>query len=119
MRTHSRADRVEDLATRMGWIGAARQPSLRKRESRRQRAANHGGYLCMTVEPAEVEAYLLARTGWVSAEELCRVFNVGERAFRGLRKRPGLCSGFAISGDHGFKHVELATTGEWLRFKGR
>jgi hypothetical protein len=73
----------------------------------------------MTVEPSEVEAYLLARTGWVSAEELCRVFKVGERAFRGLRKRPGLCSGFAISGDHGFKHVELATTGEWIRFKGR
>ena len=41
------------------------------------------------------------------------------RQFRRVGDLQGLCSAFAISGDKGFKHVSLATTGEWLRFKHR
>lgn len=68
---------------------------------------------------AAVEAYLLDHGGWVKAEDLAFRFGVRERQFRQLDGVPGLCSAFAISGDHGFKHIRHATTAEWLRFKHR
>lgn len=69
---------------------------------------------------AEIESYLLEEgRGWVTSVELCARFGVKERALRCVDAQPGLCSQFAISGDRGFKHVERATTGEWLRFKAR
>lgn len=67
----------------------------------------------------QIEGYLREKACWVSTVELCQVFGVKERAFRSIDTSPGLCTAFAISGDKGFKHVELATTMEWLRFKGR
>jgi hypothetical protein len=68
----------------------------------------------------EIERYLLLTKGWVGSEVLCDRFGVGDpRGLRGIGRKPGLVSAFAISSDHGYKHVEHATTGEWLRFKAR
>ena len=66
-----------------------------------------------------VEGYLLNQRGWVPAAELCRVFAIGQRALRGAKGSPGLCSGFAISGDKGYRHVATATDGEFDRFDAR
>lgn len=66
-----------------------------------------------------IEMYLLTVEAWVPADELCSIFKVAERQLRQVGEQPGLCSGFAISGDKGFKHVSLASTDEWLRFKHR
>lgn len=66
----------------------------------------------------QIEAYLLARRDWVSAAELCDRFDINQRALRQLGDRPGLVSGFAISSSkRGLKHVECASTSEWLEFK--
>lgn len=68
----------------------------------------------------QIEQYLLTAGGWVSSEDLCRYFGLkDDRPFRQVGDRQGLCSRFAISGNKGFKHVSLATTAEWLRFKHR
>lgn len=68
----------------------------------------------------EIEAFLLERRDWVSASELVTRFNLPtDRPLRSLGDDRGLCSGFAISGNRGFKHVALATRAEWLRFKHR
>jgi hypothetical protein len=67
-----------------------------------------------------IERYLLDRAGWVSTDELCQAFGLRDgRVLRSVGDSPGLCSGFAISGNDGFKHVENATSAEWLRFKHR
>lgn len=68
---------------------------------------------------ALIETFLLASGTWVPASEICSIFHVTERQLRQVGTQEGLCSGFAISGDRGFKHVSLATTMEWLRFKHR
>jgi hypothetical protein len=67
----------------------------------------------------QIERHLLSRADWVSAAELCSAFSVDERQFRQDGDLPGLCTGYAISGPKGFKHVKSATTAEWLSFKHR
>jgi len=68
---------------------------------------------------ALIETYLVAIGKWVSSKEICEIFHVTERQLRQVGDEPGLCSGFAISGDKGFKHVSKATREEWLHFKHR
>ncbi len=68
---------------------------------------------------ALIEQYLLAIGTWVPAQDICDTFHVTERQLRQVGDEEGLCSGFAISGDKGFKHVSLATPDEYLRFKHR
>ncbi len=67
----------------------------------------------------EVEAYLLECKEWIPTAEICARFNVTARQLRVTGLAQGLCSGFAISGDKGFKHVACATRAEWLTFKHR
>jgi len=66
-----------------------------------------------------IEQHLLSRRTWVSSDEICKKFEVRDRALRQVHGQQGLCSTFAISGNKGFKHVSLASTTEWLRFKHR
>lgn len=73
----------------------------------------------MSADPAIIEAWMLAERRWVPADEICRRFAVNERALRALDDRPGLLTGFAISGDKGFRHIECATDAEWGRFQQR
>jgi len=74
----------------------------------------------MTPLAQEIEQYLMTSGRWVSTEEICAHFNLrDDRPLRQMSNEPGLCSEFAISSDQGFKHVALASTGEWLRFKHR
>ena len=70
---------------------------------------------------AAIEQYLLSAPGdgWVKGADLCACFDISERQLRGVGDKPGLCSEFAISGDKGFKHVELASKAEYRRFKHR
>lgn len=68
---------------------------------------------------ALIEQYLLAIGTWVPAQEICDTFHVTERQLRQVGDVEGLCSGFAISGDKGFKHVAKATPTEYVRFKRR
>lgn len=58
-------------------------------------------------------------SGWVKSAELCERFGISERQLRKVGDQDGLCSEFAISSDKGFKHIEKATTREWLAFKHR
>jgi len=68
----------------------------------------------------QIEQYLLVVSDWVSSDEICVRFGLkDDRPLRQVGSRQGLCSGFAISGNDGFKHVSLATTAEWLHFKHR
>ena len=67
----------------------------------------------------EIETYLLKASGWVSASVLAVEFQVDEREFRSTDGKPGLLSGFAISGNQGFRHVKLCTAEEWDRFYWR
>ncbi len=72
----------------------------------------------MTVDAAQIEAYLYARKDWVRAKALCAHFDIRERSLRALNRRGGLVSTCAISSSQkGFKHIEHATTAEWLEFK--
>ena len=73
----------------------------------------------MTGLTAQIEAYLQENRHWIPAEEICAKFGVHDRALRGLGKRPGLCSEFAISGDKGLKHIRYSTDAEWERFEHR
>jgi len=68
-----------------------------------------------------IEEYLLEAPGdgWVKSKRLCARFSITERQLRKVGNMPGLCSGFAISSDKGFKHVTKASKGEYLRFKHR
>jgi hypothetical protein len=68
-----------------------------------------------------IEEYLLdaAGDGWVKGKELCARFGIAERQLRKVGDAPGLCSGFAISSDKGFKHVARASTTEFRDFKHR
>jgi hypothetical protein len=68
-----------------------------------------------------IESYLLTAPGdgWVKSQMLCERFQITERQLRKVGDRDGLCSDFAISSDKGFKHIEKATTREWLSFKHR
>lgn len=68
---------------------------------------------------ALIETYLLTIGTWVPAKEICDTFKVTERQLRQIGDEEGLCSGFAISSDKGFKHVSKATKEEWLHFKHR
>lgn len=70
-------------------------------------------------ETAQIEAYLLEQRAWVPVGLICQRFGLKERRLRGLDGKPGLCSEFAISSDHGLKHVAVATTAEWIEFKHR
>jgi len=65
------------------------------------------------------EAVLYAEGGWVSASDLARLLGVSERDLRQTGSKPGLVSGFAVSGDKGYKHVAHASTVEWLAFRHR
>lgn len=67
----------------------------------------------------QIENLLLERQDWVSSKELCSRFGCKDRQLRMQNDSLGLCSGFAISGDAGFKHVALASREEWLHFKHR
>ena len=67
----------------------------------------------------QIERHLLSKADWVSAAELVATFSVDERQLRQDGDLPGLCTGYAISGPKGFKHVKSATTAEWLSFKHR
>jgi len=67
----------------------------------------------------QIETYLFAAGGWVPAKRVCNAFGVNQRALRAVGNKPGLCSEFAISGNSGLKHIEHASTLEWLRFKHR
>ncbi len=68
---------------------------------------------------AQIEAWLLAQSGWVSAADLCAACGIDdERKLRYLGNVPGLISEFAISHSRkGYRHVRNATTMEWLKFK--
>ena len=69
---------------------------------------------------AQIEQSLLAYGGWVASQDICSRFGLNDdRPLRQVAGVPGLCTGFAISGNKGFKHVTFATTTEWLRFKHR
>lgn len=70
---------------------------------------------------SQIEAYLLEfpGEGWVKSKQLCIRFGITERQLRAVGGQQGLCSAFAISSDKGFKHVERASTSEWLAFKHR
>jgi len=58
--------------------------------------------------------------GWVRTTDICKAFGLAsDRPLRAVGDRPGLCTPFAISGDKGLKHIDRATTAEWLRFKHR
>ena len=63
-----------------------------------------------------IESWLLAQRGWVDSDALCLVFHVDPRELRATGDTPGLCSGFAISGSRGFKHIGNATEEEWQHF---
>lgn len=66
----------------------------------------------------QIEEYLLRKRTWVPDAELSSVFNIPERRFRQNGHTPGLCTPFAISlSDKGFKHIALATPGEWIHAK--
>lgn len=71
------------------------------------------------MNPAQqIEEYLIRKGTWVPAEELVSVFQIPERHFRQNGHTPGLCTPFAISlSDKGFKHIALATPGEWIHAK--
>lgn len=73
----------------------------------------------MKASIATIETYLLRHEGWVSAEALCEKFDLDERLLRAVGLRPGLCSGFAISGQKGYRHALCATPGEWEAFAAR
>lgn len=66
-----------------------------------------------------IERHLIDVSDWVSSSELCSIFQITERQLRATNTQHGLCSGFAISGNSGFKHVTLASKTEWIRFKHR
>lgn len=68
----------------------------------------------------EIEPFLLLARDWVRSDVICERFGIADaRALRGIGREPGLVSNFAISSDAGYKHIEHATTGEWLRFQWR
>ena len=62
--------------------------------------------------PSRIEMHLLAQVGWVSSADLERTFEINERDLRG---DDGLLSGFAISGQQGYRHVRCATEEEFDR----
>ena len=64
----------------------------------------------------QIEQHLIQRGTWVSTDEICKLFHVSERQLRQTADMPGLCSEFAISGDHGFMHARSASTRDFLRF---
>jgi hypothetical protein len=73
----------------------------------------------MTDLAPQIEAWLLAQPGWVSASDLCARFGIAdERLLRCIGTVPGLVSEFAISHTRkGYRHVRKASTLEWLAFK--
>jgi len=73
----------------------------------------------MNAKAAAIEFFLLRRADWVSAQEICRAFQVDERELRATKEIPGLCSAFAISGNRGFRHIETCTADEWTAFEAR
>jgi hypothetical protein len=70
-------------------------------------------------EAIENHLLLAGGNGWVKSCELCVLFKIKDRQLRAVGDRPGLASEFAISGDKGFKHIDRASTAEYLRFKHR
>lgn len=76
----------------------------------------------MTTVQQQIEQYLReypSSDGWVKSKVLCARFSITDRQLRAAGKQQGLCGGFAISGDKGFKHIDRASTTEYLRFKHR
>lgn len=68
----------------------------------------------------QIENYLLEQGTWVPTHEIIARFGLrDDRPLRQVDDQPGLCTEFAITSDAGLKHVSLATTTEWLRFKHR
>lgn len=70
----------------------------------------------------QLELYLFDAPGdgWVRTKDICEKFELAsDRPLRAIGVEPGLCTPFAISGDKGLKHIDRATTAEWLRFKHR
>jgi len=73
----------------------------------------------MTTTEQRIEEFLLQEGDWVSSRRLCALFGLAERQLRAVGDQPGICSGFAISSDRGFKHVSMATPLEYRTFKHR
>jgi hypothetical protein len=73
----------------------------------------------MNPEAVQIEQWLLAQPGWVSAADLCAALGIQrQRELRTLGDVPGLVSEFAISHTRkGYRHYLKATTKEWLQFK--
>ena len=67
----------------------------------------------------QIENFLLVRRDWVTSAEICQTFDVKPRQFRQVKGTPGLCTEFAIASNGSFKHVQIASTTEWLAFKFR
>lgn len=61
----------------------------------------------------DIEEYLRRAARWVSAAELRDRFGVSERSLRRDGDRAGLVSECAISGDHGFMHVAVASEADF------
>jgi hypothetical protein len=73
----------------------------------------------MSTLATEIESFLLRRAIWVATDEICLIFYVDPRELRAQGDKPGLCSEFAISGPHGFRHISTCTNEEWLQFSER
>jgi len=67
----------------------------------------------------QIELWLLAQRDWVPAAEICQRFGVRERRLRQNGEHPGLLSDFAISSDHGFKHIHNAEDKEYFPSRAR
>ena len=73
----------------------------------------------MPILAERIESYLDLDKGGVHARSLCNVFDLRARQLRADATKPGLCSGFAISGPLGFRHVHHCTDAEWQEFYAR
>lgn len=77
----------------------------------------------MTELATQIEAYLLARGGWVPAIEICKRFSIPDRLLRQDGRRPGLLDNCAVSstrgGQSGFIHHRFLPTEQWLPIKHR
>lgn len=75
----------------------------------------------MTDLALQIDTWLRTQHRWVPADEICERFGLRKRLLRADGDRDGLLDDFAVSstaGDaHGFKHVRLLTTTEWIKAK--
>lgn len=75
----------------------------------------------MTDLALQIDTWLRTQSRWVPASEIAERFGLRERLLRADGDRDGLLDDFAVSstagGAHGFKHVRLLTTSEWIKAK--